>query len=80
MEERETEQILQEEQQPGLQKEEKDRRLPLFFGGMASGIAVCVLIGAGIFAGKSIYGLVKTQGGAQSESSVVNEMCIRDRL
>ena len=55
MEERETEQILQEEQQPGLQKEEKDRRLPLFFGGMASGIAVCVLIGAGIFAGKSIY-------------------------
>lgn len=77
MEEQETEQILQEEQQPGLRKEEKDRRLPLFFGGMASGIAVCVLVGAGVFAGKSIYGLVKTQGGAQSESSVVNAETIQ---
>lgn len=77
MEEQETEQILQEEQQPGLQKEEKDRRLPLFFGGMAAGIAVCVLVGAGVFAGKSIYGLVKTQGGAQSESSVVNAETIQ---
>ena len=77
MEEQETEQILQEEQQPGVQKEEKDRRLPLFFGGMAAGIAVCVLVGAGVFAGKSIYGLVKTQGGAQSESSVVNAETIQ---
>ena len=77
LEEQETEQILQEEQQPGLRKEEKDRRLPLFFGGMASGIAVCVLVGAGVFAGKSIYGLVKTQGGAQSESSVVNAETIQ---
>ena len=77
LEEQETEQTLQGEQQPGLQKGEKDRRLPLFFGGMAAGIAVCVLIGAGVFAGKSIYGLVKTQGGAQSESSVVNAETIQ---
>lgn len=77
MEEQETEQTLHGEQQTELQKGEKDRRLPLFFGGMAAGIAVCVLIGAGVFAGKSIYGLVKTQGGAQSESSVVNAETIQ---
>ena len=77
MEEQETEQTLQGEQQTELRKGEKDRRLPLFFGGMAAGIAVCVLIGAGVFAGKSIYGLVKTQGGAQSESSVVNAETIQ---
>ena len=77
MEEQETEQTLQGEQQTELRKGEKDRRLPLFFGGMAAGIAVCVLVGAGVFAGKSIYGLVKTQGGAQSESSVVNAETIQ---